>query len=361
MDASGALPIHRILEASSRDFVLPRLFEVESYTASLVNKERAAMSINSIEVVIFSFNRGRLLLNCLDSVRRYVPGVPVTVFDDASTDPETCAILRDVSRKGWARVLVAASPPKGRSPRSDGGFNANIQSFVDVHAIRPYALILQDDLQVVRPLECRDIEGLDKVFFDFPQAVFVSPLFLYSTLTQYVDMESVKGDSLTFSLLYDYEYSGFFHVCIAHINRLRSANWKFVDELVASLAAREAFGTMPFLRHPFVAHVPSPPTFRYRRKTLVHSIWERYRAGLYPIDPLTDSDVQRLFSLRDTFPTAESFLTSRSFWGAHPWPYVQMDGAPASVRALHRIEEGLRLRLGRSAEWLSHKVRRTIG
>jgi hypothetical protein len=319
------------------------------------------MPANSLEVVVFSFNRGRLLLNCLASVRRYVLGAPVTVFDDASTDPETCAILGEIRREGWARVLVAESPPLGWAAPSDGGFNANIQSFVDVHARSTYTLILQDDLQVVRPLERRDLDGLDQVFSDFPQCAFVSPLFLYSTLCQYVDMESVKGDSLTFSLLYDYEYSGFFHVCIAHISRLRDANWRFVNELVSSVAARAAFGTMPFLRQPFVAHVPSPPTFRHRRKTLVQCIWERYRASLYPIDPLSDSDVRRLFSLRDTFPTAEEFLTSRSFWGSHPWPYVKLEGAPASVLALDRLESGLRRRLSRGGEWFLHAVRGRIG
>jgi hypothetical protein len=318
------------------------------------------VSMNALEVVIFSFNRGRLLLNCLASVRRYIPDVPITVFDDASTDAETCAILGDIRREGSARVLVAESPPKHWTTRSDGGFNANIQSFVDVHALSTYALILQDDLQVVRPLEPRDLGGIDQVFFDFPKSPFVSPLFLYSSLCQYVDMESVKGDSLTFSLRYDYEYSGFFHVCVAHISRLRAAKWRFVDELVASVAAREAFGTMPFLRQPFVAHVPSPPTFRHRGKTLAQRIWERHRAGLYPIDPLSDSDVQRLFSLRDTFPTAESFLTSKSFWGSHPWPYIKLGGAPASLRALDRIENGLR-RLSRGAKWLFHTVRGRAG
>jgi hypothetical protein len=46
---------------------------------------------------IFSFNRGQLLDNCVRSVEKFSPDTPIAVFDDASDDPETLRVLREVA------------------------------------------------------------------------------------------------------------------------------------------------------------------------------------------------------------------------------------------------------------------------
>jgi hypothetical protein len=318
------------------------------------------MPTNSLEVVIFSFNRGRLLCNCVTSLRKFLPNVPVTVFDDTSTDKETCAILEGLSRDGWAKILTSQGLtgfPKS-TPPLNGGLYENIQLFLDVHARSSWALFLQDDMQVVRIFTQYDREMLTRIFSDYPKAAFVYPAFLSYALWKYVDSATLMGNKPSFSFLYDYDFSGYFDVCIAHIDRLRDARWRFGNELASSVSAREKFGTMRLMRQPFVAYLPSPPTYRHRGQTRTQRVWERYRAGLYPIDPLSDSDLQRLISMKDTFPTAEGFLTSESFWGSHPWPDVKLEGAPSLVRALDRIESRLRRVLKRGTQSLLHIVRR---
>jgi hypothetical protein len=66
----------------------------------------------SAEIVVFSFNRGELLLNCLASIHRFMPGIPVAVFDDRSTEKKTCEILEHVARMDQARVLQRPSSTK---------------------------------------------------------------------------------------------------------------------------------------------------------------------------------------------------------------------------------------------------------
>ncbi|MCH8542014.1 MAG: hypothetical protein LAT61_00465 [Alcanivorax sp.] len=42
---------------------------------------------------IFSFNRGRYLENCVNSIERCAPGTPIAIFDDNSEDADTIALL----------------------------------------------------------------------------------------------------------------------------------------------------------------------------------------------------------------------------------------------------------------------------
>lgn len=299
----------------------------------------------SIEVVIFSFNRGRLLRNCVMSVRELMPDVPITVFDDRSTDKETSAILEGFNREGLAKILT---PQASRDTREGctphGGLYENIQSFLDVHARSSLALFLQDDTQIVRRFTQHDRWMLDRIFSDYPQAAFIYPAFLTHDryYSEFVDLASLATVALSFSFLYDYEYSGYFDICVAHISRLRNTCWQFGDELQTSLSARKRFGPMRLMRQPFVAHLPSPPTYRNRGQTLTQRAWEWFRAGLYPVDSLSDSNLQRLSLMKDPFPTAGSFLTSKSFWGSHPWPIGKLDGASGLIRFLDRVECRLR-------------------
>jgi hypothetical protein len=301
-------------------------------------------SIDSLEVVVFSFNRGPHLLNCVRSVQAFMPGVALTVYDDASTDPQTRAILEDMTRNGTGKVLVAVSSENpGLLSRLNGGLYQNMQSFLDSHACTRWVLFLQDDTQIVRGFTARDVEIIDGIFSSYPGAAFIYPAFLAnrSACTRgYVDFDSLKGDEASFSFQYRYEYSGYFDVCLAHVDRLRNAQWCFGNELESSLAALGQFGTMRLMRQPFVAHLPAPPTYRYRSKTFFQRVWEHYRAGLYPIDPMSDADVQRLFSLRGDYPTADHFLTSSTYWGSHPWPYTKYEKSPCWVWIIDRIERG---------------------
>src|SRR5690606_21926670 len=56
---------------------------------------------NDIQVLkmlfcIFSFNRGRFLQNCVDSIEQCAPGARIVVFDDSSYDEATKEVLEQL-------------------------------------------------------------------------------------------------------------------------------------------------------------------------------------------------------------------------------------------------------------------------
>lgn len=306
---------------------------------------------DSLEVVIFSFNRGGHLQNCISSIRKFMPNVPVTIFDDGSSDSETCALLARLQQDGAIRILttdVSLKLPRSR-PQLNGGLHVNMQTFLDKHAQNPLVIFLQDDTQLVRRFTSRDLNDIEQIFQRYPSAAFIYPAFLANRTActrGFVDFDSFRDGDPSFSFHFDYEYSGFFDICIAHTGRLRAAGWRFGNELTTSLEARERFGTMRLMRRPFVALLPAPPTYTFRGKTWIQRVWERYRAGLYPIDAMSEADVERLSALKGDYPTADEFLTSRSFRGAHPWPYTKMERAPKFLILLERLEASVRRRIG---------------
>ncbi|MBC7185339.1 MAG: glycosyltransferase family 2 protein, partial [Marinobacter sp.] len=52
---------------------------------------------------VFSYNRGPHLKNCIESIETCAAGHRVIVYDDASEDPETQQILRDIETRHEVR------------------------------------------------------------------------------------------------------------------------------------------------------------------------------------------------------------------------------------------------------------------
>ena len=60
----------------------------------------------NINTCIFSYNRGKLLLNAANSLDSFFPWGERTVFDDNSNDPETLLVLDELrKRKNWTVVV----------------------------------------------------------------------------------------------------------------------------------------------------------------------------------------------------------------------------------------------------------------
>ena len=127
------------------------------------------MSLPSLDVAIFSYNRGAYLKNCVDSLQRNMPWIGWTVYDDGSDEPDTVAYLQSLGE----HVLHMKSTDADRH----GGYYYNMQAALDATQA-DYLLMLQDDLQVVRPFALEDLSRIHQVFDQSPSTVFISPLFL---------------------------------------------------------------------------------------------------------------------------------------------------------------------------------------
>ena len=219
-----------------------------------------------LEVAIFSYNRGTYLEHCVGSVRRNMPFARIRVFDDRSDDPETVAYLKTLGDAVHIR--------DGGETARLGGLYANMQSAVD-NCKAPYVMFLQDDMQIVRPVDTVDLQTFDHFFADHRKAAFITPLFqkAHRRRSRQRYLRPAPGHrGYLFDMPSDAEgrlVDRFYNdVTIADVARLRAAKWHFTPvERENAAQAQSLFSEMLFLGDPFAFFCLSPPTYRYRATT----------------------------------------------------------------------------------------------
>ena len=81
-------------------------------------------------ICVFSYNRGQLLINLVDSARTFYPEFDIVIFDDSSNDAATRAILHLLQDKG---VIIIGSN-KRTNDSKHGGLYAQMNMALN-HAI----------------------------------------------------------------------------------------------------------------------------------------------------------------------------------------------------------------------------------
>lgn len=224
------------------------------------------MTPPSLDVAIFSYNRGDYLKNCVESLRRNLPGVRFTVFDDGSDEPGTVAYLQSLGEH--VRHMKSAGDDR------HGGYYNNMQAALDATQA-DYLLMLQDDLQVVRPFAQEDLFKIDQVFAESPTTVFISPLFMKGSKRAYFQQRYQPDAGLRcYRWSADPQESGkvpqkYADIAVLHVARLRESGWRFEgsEEANGALADR-LFGDMVQAAEPWVFYVPEEPAYRGRVLTL---------------------------------------------------------------------------------------------
>lgn len=284
-----------------------------------------------MRIVVFSYNRGRYLHNCLDSLFRHAPQYPVTVMDDGSTDPAVDTALEAFGER--IRVI--------RNDRAStaylGGLYANMQQALDDRDGDDLALFIQDDQQIVRDLDERDEQHWKRFFAVHPEAVELATTFLKAnrrpgSLNFHIDPEVpvyFRDDSV--SRRAHFAATGLFHTA-----RLREADWGFMPtEGENNQQARELGVRMGFTPYPFMMWLPNAESSKFRRKSLLHRFAEWYReVGFYPYEPMTPSEVKWLYE-RDLskLPLAQEVLRPTGMKEDQQWLF---EDATKSIRFIHR-------------------------
>jgi len=235
---------------------------------------------DQLTIYIFSFNRGRFLSNAIDSCLRYAPGVPVLVIDDNSDDPDTLAVLNNLPEGvSWVK-------PQARGDDRHGGLYNNMQQALD-SVTSEWILFIQDDMQLVRPLEQDDAQYIADFFQQFPEKGFLNPVFLKG--------QRHKRDNRITRVFEDFH--GYYRhypekknprgisyadVVIGHAGRLKAKGWQFsASEQTNASQANELFGGMGFMAHPFVMFLPQVPVYRGKKKTAAVALAEKW-SGMEP-------------------------------------------------------------------------------
>ena len=300
-----------------------------------------------MHIWVFSYNRGVFLRNCIASIEQCAPMCTVTVFDDASTDVETLAVLAEVGKRH--RVI---QPQQAQMTSKHGGLYGNMQVAFEQTLDDDLMLFLQDDTQLVRPIDAQEIVELQQYFIRHPDAAFVQPAFMRGC-NEAKDRPLTRFDAAEGMYWVDrYNRSaGAFYsdICIANVQRLRSKGWRFAEREAANeQAAKKQFGQMAYLQNPFAAWLPNVPAFRGKQQT-----WAMRRAqqvsgsGFFPITIMSSENTQQ-FKQRDPglLPYAEQFLSVSNGPIKQPWIYYPLQNKRWLKRISH-VEVFLKTQFGR--------------
>lgn len=253
---------------------------------------------------MFAHQRGHYLENCLRSAEAVGWTGPITIVDDGSTDRASRRVLADAERVGH-RVIVQPGGVQG----AWGGLQRNIGMALEI-AEGPATLLLQDDMQFVRPVGAQEFSRFVQLVNDPQSSPFLGPFFHMESWTESVRAGAYRWDPQDEVHVRTElnRFQGFSDVAIVSPQRLRDAGWdaRFVEK-EASPRAVERFGPMRSLHDPFIAFVPDPyaPRRPLRRRL---KAWKRRRTPA-EIALMTEQDVARMRAAKtDRVPFATEHL-----------------------------------------------------
>ncbi|HEY7772772.1 MAG TPA: glycosyltransferase [Marinagarivorans sp.] len=288
---------------------------------------------------VFSYNRGIFLQNCVESISACVPNATVSVFDDNSTDPETQQILQTI-----AQSHAIVQPDVTGKQCKHGGLYDNMQAALLGSQSDDYIVFLQDDTQLVRPLQTEDFETIKNYFADKRNG-FLQPAFLRAI------NKSRDGSRTRFDAEKNVFYVDRFNrsagayysdIIITQPERLQSVDWRFLTrESANETQARKHFGQMGYMANPIAAWLPNVPAFRGKTQT-----WALKRAhqlsqcDFYPFEIMDNTQASALKSRpAGSIAYAEDVLCLKNNNAklTKPWHYYPLQGRKI-LKKIHQLE-----------------------
>lgn len=282
-----------------------------------------------LQFVVFSFNRGGFLEHCVHTLEQCAPQYPVLVFDDDSDDPGTRRVLERIGRR---HRVVRPGPLDGGRRSKHGGLYANMQSVLEMMEDDVLLCTLQDDMQLVRPVQDDEVRAMVKRLECCGGRQFLHHAFLkgserHRSAIRYLPDEAAYYAGRENSSAGSH-YSDIF---IASVRALRDVAWQFLPrESANEQQARQHFQPMAHLRDPFAAWLPAATAWRGKRRTWALRQGEkRHRCGFHPFR-IMDTDQTREFLSRDPqrqYPWAEDWLALEKDDLPRPWVYHPLQGS----------------------------------
>ncbi len=271
------------------------------------------MNRNDILICVFSYNMGVTLDNCLVYLQRFCKGFDVVLMDDASSDPKTLAVI-EKWRPFFKQVFVNTTPKEGKRHGNLYLNIANAGEYALANGYR-YLMMIQDDMQFVRPLTDEILAQYQRIFDDNDKVLQVDPRFLRQG-----KFEIVKE-------LRAYRYSpatSYADVGITDLVRFKQSGWTLQE---GERANKLGFVELGYQRYfpftPVVMHVPFPQRYRKgkRRKSLF-----LLNRGKYGYHPMTEEEIAKM-DRRDitSFPLFRTFLRVRNMHLSRILYYLHQD------------------------------------
>lgn len=294
---------------------------------------------SDLTILIFSFNRGQFLRNCVASIESHAPESKVLIVDDLSDEADTQQALEELGKR-----YQIYQPELNSNQHKLGGLYSNMQSAYESLPDDSLICCLQDDMQLVRDIRERDIMDMQRYFKDNPNAGFLHHAFMKGhQRTRYNQTTRFDPDQQVYLRKANGKRAGeyFSDVFTARVDRLKSKGWSFgKSEKAINQKASMTFDRMGFMRNPFAHWLPCVPSHRHKRKSWAIKVAEgRTGAGFYPFEALDATAVELFLNRDDTvLPIAEDFLSTIPAAPVNPWIYHPLQGAPRWLYLAHRIE-----------------------
>ncbi len=245
-----------------------------------------------LAIFVFSFNRGKYLNNCLDSVRRANSlNLPVYIIDDNSTDPDTVAVLR--LAQGPFNVIY--NDAKDREFKT-GGLHGNMNKAMEIARNEAYTCVIfiQDDMQFVREITQTDLDGFDRFFECNPNAVELTITFLALQGHEERGMRMrTEPAGVGWVGKPGFERPNFVDPGVFHVARFHERLHYFVPGEAANNDRCVAAGLdRGIYRAPMMHWLPFAESYRGGRRSLLHAAIEySCGAGLHPYEFWTNDPV----------------------------------------------------------------------
>lgn len=295
------------------------------------------MELPLMIVFAFHFNRGAHLNNLVLSVEKHIDA-PLVIIDDGSTDADSLRVLEGLSK----RYEVLVKPARGGLDRVTGGLHTNMQWALQLAAKRSaeIALMIQEDMQVVRDILPRDFDIVKKGF-ERPNSSFViQTCFLKGNrgrgLDQSTMYEPTPGlyerreteGALRAGRCFSYSDTGFFSVPLF----FRQMSVLETGEEANELSLRSQGVRMGFLADPFMHFLPLPSDKSRANRRWQDKIADRLAgAGIHSIASMSEAEVMYLLERdKKELPYAEDFLRAPTM---PPSKYWSLRSGRSNLRA----------------------------
>jgi len=277
---------------------------------------------------VFSYNRGKFLENCLDSLENLATEFfEITVIDDNSYDKKTKSVLRKYSEK-----FEVLNPGKQNISSKTGGLYDNMNfAFQDaVDRDVDFALFIQDDMQIVRKILGKDIHNIEEFFDRNPNSVQLHTCFLKRCKTEYDENSSLDKSKKAYFRKDNAPYAFFSAVGLFHVKRFKKLFGKLEQGEVANNEKAKSKGLkMGLYVYPFMMWLPMPISYRAQKRSFYHKVKEFIaKAGYYPYEGMSKPNRRRLFNRPiEKRPYAEDYLSPSTVKHIDQWSFTGVDSA----------------------------------
>jgi len=282
--------------------------------------------MNTWHIFVFSFNRGVFLKNCLDSIKKCVANIDVTVIDDNSDDPTTNEILNSV-KSYYGFNLVKANTDNLLEKRL-GGLYGNMNMALDISQTKnkKYMLFIQDDMQFVRKVVSSDLNNIEKIFDDFNDIQQVQSCFLKNLQVDHYKehLTHLKENKCYISNNSVHDLSAFSDVGVFYVPRFEHNNGVFVSgERNNNKISFQNNVKLAYLEQPFMMWLPYAKSYQGKKINLKTKITEKIaQCDFYPINIMDDSAYQKMINNQEQkLPIAEYWLNVDKLKGYPTWSF----------------------------------------